>query len=44
MNDIDFKRLASLLFAYRLIGKVVDPVESAVDMANRLFKKLQDEE
>ena len=44
MNDIDFKRLASLLFAYKLIGKVTDPVTSAVEMANQLFKKLQDEE
>lgn len=41
MSDIDFRRLASLLFALRLIGVSSDPIEDAVKNANDLLEKLQ---
>ena len=41
MTDIDFRRLASLLFALRLIGVAQDPVKDAVNIANRLLAELQ---
>ena len=41
MTDIDFRRLASLLFALRLIGKTEDPVGDAVRQADELLGKLQ---
>ena len=44
MTDIDFKRMASLLFALKLIGKVTDPVDSGIELADRLLKQLQKEE
>jgi hypothetical protein len=44
MTDIDFKRLASLLFALRLAGTSADPVSDAVELADRLLKELQRDE
>lgn len=41
MTDIDFRRLASLLFALRLIGVVADPVKDAVETTDRLMEELQ---
>jgi hypothetical protein len=40
MTDIDFRRLASLLFALRLIGVSEDPVKDATQMADRLLGEL----
>ena len=44
MADIDFIRLSALVFATRLIGFSTDPVREAVEMAERLFNKLQEKE
>jgi hypothetical protein len=44
MTDIDFRRLASLLFALRLYGAVEDPVKDGIEMAERLLEELQREE
>lgn len=40
MTDIDFIRLAALAFTFQLIGKSADPVSDGVQMAERLFDKL----
>jgi hypothetical protein len=44
MTDIDFIRLSALVFATRLIGKTLDPVSEGMDMAERLFNKIQEKE
>ena len=44
MSDIDFIRLSALVFATRLIGKVADPISEGIDMAERLFNKLNPKE
>lgn len=44
MTDIDFRRLASLLFALKLIGRAADPVDSGIDLADRLLQQLQQNE
>ena len=44
MSDIDFIRLSALVFATRLIGHTADPVSEGMEMAERLFEKLQDKE
>ena len=44
MSDIDFIRLSALVFAARLIGRTVDPVTEAVEMAERLFNTLKEKE
>ena len=44
MTDIDYIRLSALMFAMQLIGKVPDPVSEGIDMAERLFNKLNDQE
>ena len=44
MADIDFIRLAALVFAARLIGHSANPVEEATQMANELFYNLKEEE
>lgn len=44
MTDVDFRRLASLLFALNLIGKSVNPIEDAVELAEQLLNKLQNNE
>ena len=44
MTDIDFIRLASLVFAIKLIGKTKDPVKEGMEMADRLFSKLKERE
>ena len=41
MTDIDFRRLASLLFALRLFGASEDPVKEAVQLADRLLTECQ---
>lgn len=41
MTDIDFRRLASLLFALRLTGIAADPIDEAIKMADRLLDELQ---
>ena len=41
MTDIDFMRLASLLFALQLIGESKDPITDAVQYADELLQKLQ---
>ena len=41
MTDIDFKRLASLLFALRLFGEKEDPIADAVRHAENLLEELQ---
>lgn len=41
MTDIDFRRLASLLFALRLTGTSADPISDAVELADRLLDELQ---
>lgn len=40
MTDIDFRRLASLLFSLRLVGESVDPVRDGIDYAERLMDEL----
>jgi hypothetical protein len=40
MADIDFIRLSALMFAARLIGHTISPVEEGVEMAQRLFAEL----
>ena len=42
MTDIDFIRLSALVFATRLIGVADDPVSEGVEMAERLFGRLQE--
>lgn len=44
MADIDFIRLAALVFAARLIGHSANPVEEATQMANELFYNLKEKE
>ena len=44
MSDVDFIRLSALVFATRLIGTSADPVKDGLDMAERLFKEIQDKE
>lgn len=44
MNDVDFIRLSTLVFATRLTGITKDPVNEAVEMAERLFNKLKEKE
>lgn len=44
MTDIDFRRVASLLFALRLIGTAADPVKGGVELADRLLKEIQQSE
>ena len=44
MTDVDFIRLSALVFAIKLIGKSKDPVSEAVEMAERLFNKLNQKE
>ena len=41
MSDIDFRRLASLLFALRLLGVAKDPIKDAVKLGNDLLGELQ---
>lgn len=41
MTDIDFRRLASLLFALRLIGVAEDPVGEGIKIADRLLEDLR---
>ena len=44
MTDIDFIRLSALVFATRLIGKAADPISEGMEMAERLFNKIQEKE
>lgn len=44
MTDIDFIRLSALVFATKLIGHTTDPVSEGVEMAERLFNKIQEKE
>ena len=44
MTDLDFIRLSALVFATRLIGVAEDPVSEGVEMAERLFGRLQERE
>jgi hypothetical protein len=44
MTDIDYIRLSALVFAMQLMGKVADPVSEGVEMAERLFNKLNEKE
>ena len=44
MTDIDFIRLSALAFATKLVGHTDDPVSEAIDMAERLFNKLEEKE
>lgn len=44
MTDLDFIRLSALVFATRLIGVAEDPVSEGVEMAEKLFGRLQDRE
>ena len=44
MTDVDFIRLSALVFATRLIGHCVDPVNEGTEMAERLFNKLKEKE
>lgn len=44
MTDIDFIRLSALVFATRLIGKVIDPISEGTDLAEKLFNKLKEKE
>lgn len=44
MTDIDFIRLSALVFATRLIGTASDPVGEGIEMAERLFNKLNEKE
>lgn len=41
MTDIDFRRLASLLFTLQLNGLVNNPTKKAVKLADKLLKELQ---
>lgn len=41
MTDIDFRRLASLLFALQLLGVSQDPINDAVRHANKLLEELR---
>lgn len=44
MTDIDFVRLAALVFTARLIGYSANPVEEATQMAGELIVKLKEKE
>lgn len=44
MTDIDYIRLSAMMFAMQLIGKVSDPVGEGIEMAERLFNKLDEKE
>ena len=44
MNDIDFIRIAALVFTLKLIGRSIDPVSKGTEMAERLFDKLKEKE
>lgn len=44
MTDIDFIRIAALVFATKLMGKAIDPVGEAVDMAERMYNRLKEKE
>lgn len=44
MTDVDFFRLSSLIFTYKLIGQASDPVIEGTEMAERLFNKLKEKE
>mgnify|MGYP007111778461 CR=1 FL=1 len=44
MTDIDYIRLSAMMFAMQLIGKVSDPVSEGIEMAERLFNKLNEKE
>lgn len=44
MTDVDFIRLSALVFAMKLIGESHDPVSEGVEMAERLFHKLNQKE
>ena len=41
MSDIDFRRLASLLFALRLLGEAKDPIKEAVKLGDKLLEELR---
>lgn len=41
MTDIDFRRMASLLFALRLIEVADNPIHEAVEMADKLMDELR---
>lgn len=41
MTDIDFRRVASLLFALRLIGTAADPVKDGIELADKLLEEIQ---
>lgn len=41
MTDIDFRRLASLLFAVRLMGIADDPIKEGIKYADKLLEELQ---
>lgn len=44
MTDIDFRRIASLLFALKLTGSAADPIKDAVELADKLLNELQENE
>ena len=44
MTDIDFIRLSALVFAIKLMEESHDPVSEGVEMAERLFHKLNQKE
>lgn len=44
MNDIDFIRIAALVFTLKLIGRSIDPVSKGTEMAERLFNQLKEKE
>lgn len=44
MTDIDYIRLSAMMFAMQLIGKVSDPVSEGIEMAERLFNRLNEKD
>jgi hypothetical protein len=44
MTDVDFRRLASLLFALQLNGVIEQPIIVAVELADKLLEELQKKE
>ena len=44
MTDIDFIRIAALLFTFKLIGRSIDPVSKGTEMAEKLFDLIKEKE
>lgn len=44
MTDIDFRRIAALLYSLRLVGTSQDPIKDAVALADKLLEEIRQRE